>query len=154
MKKFVFLLSIPLIAISCSKEEANNNSSIKANQVYRLAGPGDADCRTLDLAHDDGCSGPCYDCGPTVTVYPNSISGLDYLAANGSSGDISAYFSGSEWVELFPDFLEDLWSGVYNAIINGECDNIEKHELANATVYVFHDFSGNVMFAKPFVINE
>jgi hypothetical protein len=152
MKKIVYLLALPLIMFSCSKEDADANSSLQTGPAYSLATP--AGCTTVDLKDPNGCTGSCLNCGPMVTVYPSSIAPLDDLAANGNSGDISSYFSGSEWQELFPDFMDEFWADVYNAIIDGECESIEKHVLESTTVFVFKNFAGNVMFAKPFVINE
>jgi hypothetical protein len=154
MKKIVYLLALPLIMFSCSKEDADANKASATNPELSIISSS-GDCRQLDLSIPEGCKEGCVDCSSTTAIVTSdNIRGIDDLAENGNSGDISSYFSGSEWQELFPDFMDEFWADVYNAIIDGECESIEKHVLESTTVFVFKNFAGNVMFAKPFVINE
>jgi hypothetical protein len=157
MKKLVFLLSIPLIAISCSKEDGLSSQTDNSSNSYAasIAGGGQ-NCRVVDLKHPNGCTfDDCVDCPSwTIVVTPNEVYGLDDLAANGNSGTISSYFNGDSWHELFPELLETGWSNVLDLLQTGQCVNIEKHTLADATLYLFFNSEGDHFFGKPFTINE
>ena len=158
MKKFLFgsILGCIMFA-SCSKEDTSENDlkeSAESTPMYSVAGPsGSDDCRTLDLNLPEACKPVCLDCPKTtVTVSPESISGLDNLVDNGDETDISTYFNSNDWHEVFSELLESKWSGVLDALQTGVCVNIERHDLDAVTVFVFYDNDGNHFYAQPVVI--